>query len=575
MRAPLLVFKTTFFAFLSLIVFLCPSAFAQETKSAPVMFVLDGSNSMWGRIEGTAKIAIAKDVLTALLYEWDAEQSLGLMVYGHRKKDDCSDIETIAVPGQVSTGTLIEAVDGITPRGKTPISSSLFKAFNTLSQITPANAKHSVVLVSDGLETCEGDPCAMAFSLNIVNPGFDVHVVGFDLTDEESEALACIAERSGGKFYRAGNASELRDALSDTLVAAAAPVPAPVETPNPAPARAPTILLAKLCAECPSLPALDAQWRITDANDTVLYNGLGVMPLDGPQLNVGEYSVTVRYLSSALVRAGTLRISPDGQQGDVFNLEGGAALVRAFATPERDVPATPIQFDFFTAGSDGALIAQVAQNGQPVYLPAGTYRVRATHDVLTASTEIDIAAGQETARDMDIGNGYVRFASQLNASGTPAGGAADYEIFANLEDAQANRGRIAFVLGSQEKTLPLEPGDYVAKVSITYQRKVQTVRQFHPFRVVANETTIPEFQLGLGFLTYDVKSQGNAKIYDIAYIREEDGLKVGNYNLGWQATVALEPGTYHLAITIPGEVVRTDNFAVEEGKTTTVNATLP
>ncbi|HCQ64843.1 MAG TPA: hypothetical protein DIU07_06600, partial [Rhodobacteraceae bacterium] len=54
-----------------------------------VMVVFDGSNSMWGQIEGTAKIEIARGVMDNLLGEWTDDRSVGLMAYGHRQRGDC------------------------------------------------------------------------------------------------------------------------------------------------------------------------------------------------------------------------------------------------------------------------------------------------------------------------------------------------------------------------------------------------------------------------------------------------------------------------------------------------------
>ena len=159
---------------------------AQEPAQNRVMFVLDGSNSMWGQINGTAKISIAKDVMVDLVNDWDAKIPVGLMIYGHRRKDDCRDIELVSSPGDLDRELLIDKIKSITPRGKTPITSSLIQA---ALAVHSSKGNPSVVLVSDGLETCDADPCAAAFSFDLVNPGFDVHVIGFDVNEEESKAL--------------------------------------------------------------------------------------------------------------------------------------------------------------------------------------------------------------------------------------------------------------------------------------------------------------------------------------------------------------------------------------------------
>ena len=71
----------------------------------------------------------------------------------------------------------------------------------------------TVVLVSDGIETCEKDPCALARSLKESGVNVSMHVVGFDVTGGAAQELSCIAEASGGRYFAASNAGELLNAL--------------------------------------------------------------------------------------------------------------------------------------------------------------------------------------------------------------------------------------------------------------------------------------------------------------------------------------------------------------------------
>ena len=89
----------------------------------------------------------------------------------------------------------------------------------------------SIVLVSDGVESCGKDPCEVARQLR-ERHGIDlvVHVVGFDV-HEGQEQLQCIAEAGGGRFLLASNAAELASAFEDVkqeLAKADAAEPPPV-----------------------------------------------------------------------------------------------------------------------------------------------------------------------------------------------------------------------------------------------------------------------------------------------------------------------------------------------------------
>ena len=196
-----------------------------------VMIVFDGSNSMWGQIDGTSKIEIARDVMDNLLGDWVDDRSVGLMAYGHRRRGDCGDIEVLVAPGQAARATILERINGVTPTGKTPLSDAVEQAATALSY---TDQPATVVLISDGLESCERDPCALAEALETAGVGFTAHVVGFGLgSDEDTSSLACIAENTGGQYITATNADELGAALSAVGTAVAETVPEPEPEPEP------------------------------------------------------------------------------------------------------------------------------------------------------------------------------------------------------------------------------------------------------------------------------------------------------------------------------------------------------
>ena len=87
------------------------SAIAQDQPNT--ILVLDGSGSMWGQIDGVAKITIAQEVVSGLLEEFPTDQSLGLTVYGHRERGNCTDIDTIVAPAQGTVGEIVSAVNSI------------------------------------------------------------------------------------------------------------------------------------------------------------------------------------------------------------------------------------------------------------------------------------------------------------------------------------------------------------------------------------------------------------------------------------------------------------------------------
>lgn len=194
-----------------------------------ILFILDGSNSMWGQVEGEAKITSAQKVLGELLKDLPAETQIGLMVYGHREEGSCEDIEVLSGIGQSSTDALISKINALQPKGKTPIAGALQKSLGVLAKYEGDN--NNVVLISDGIESCNGDPCVAAKALADAGINARVHVVGFGVSAEEREQLKCIPEMGNGKYFSAANAAELKLAAAEVkeiAVAEATPAPEPV-----------------------------------------------------------------------------------------------------------------------------------------------------------------------------------------------------------------------------------------------------------------------------------------------------------------------------------------------------------
>jgi len=175
-----------------------------------VMIVLDASGSMWGRIDGKPKIEIAREVLGKVLTDLDGKANIGILTYGHRKKGDCGDIETIIPVGRVDHAKYMKVINKLSPKGKTPISDAVRKS---AEELRFTEEKATVILVSDGLETCNADPCALAKELESQGIDFTVHVVGFDLKGKDISSLQCLAEETGGKYLAADDAAELGDAF--------------------------------------------------------------------------------------------------------------------------------------------------------------------------------------------------------------------------------------------------------------------------------------------------------------------------------------------------------------------------
>ena len=192
----------------------------ESTTPGNLMFILDASGSMWGQVEGTVKIVIAKEVLTELIQGLPDDTVAGLVAYGHRRKGDCDDVEELIALGPLNKQAMITQVQKLNPKGKTPISRSVRL---TADRIKHLEDETTIILVSDGKETCDPDPCNMVKKLKASGIKFVLHVIGFDVTEEEKQELECMAREGGGRYYTAGNAGEFMSAAREVVKKATPP----------------------------------------------------------------------------------------------------------------------------------------------------------------------------------------------------------------------------------------------------------------------------------------------------------------------------------------------------------------
>lgn len=210
-----------FKAFALLFVLTSAPALAGEN----IMLVLDASGSMWGQINGKSKVEIARETVADVLGTWKADNAIGLVAYGHRRKGDCTDIETLIEPGPLDKAAFLSTVNGLNAKGMTPLSAAVKHAAGVLKS---SEQKATVILVSDGEETCNLDPCAVGTELEKSGVEFTAHVIGFDVSDPKHQAqLRCLAENTGGSYFNARNADELGAAIEGAVSASTEPPPPP------------------------------------------------------------------------------------------------------------------------------------------------------------------------------------------------------------------------------------------------------------------------------------------------------------------------------------------------------------
>jgi len=185
-----------------------------------VLIILDASYSMSDKVNGERKIDIAKRVINEVLGQLSTNVWVGLRIYGHKTDflglKACRASE-LKVPIQPNSQQIIRNIlSSIQPVGWTPITYSIQQAVNY--DFAGISGKKRIILVSDGMETCDNSPCEYVVELVKNRVDLKIDVIGFDLSDEAAlSQLRCTALATKGKFYSARNANDLTNSLINSL----------------------------------------------------------------------------------------------------------------------------------------------------------------------------------------------------------------------------------------------------------------------------------------------------------------------------------------------------------------------
>ena len=191
---------------------------ALSLNDRAVQIVVDASRSMWGQIDGVSKMAIAKETLEEVSYWLPSDIDLSLRAYGGTsavESNNCADSNLLVSFGELNRDPIRRAIASLRPTGQTPIAYALNQAGRDFDGL---NSDRAIVLVSDGIESCGGDPVVAAQGLR--EQGIIVHLIGFGMgnaADEDTASLRAVASASGGRYVTASSAEEHKAALARTV----------------------------------------------------------------------------------------------------------------------------------------------------------------------------------------------------------------------------------------------------------------------------------------------------------------------------------------------------------------------
>ncbi len=451
---------------LCLVLQLAPARAQAETPSLTI--ILDSSRSMWGQIDGINKVVSARTVIRDTAKQHEGKLDLGLVSYGHRQSAGCRDIQVILPPGAHSAATVEKRVNAIKPKGSTPIAESLKAAAAAAKYKT---RKTSLLLISDGLDNCKGDPCAVAEKLKAEADSLTIHVVAFDRKEQKKlKKLSCIAERTDGVFRSAPSETDLRNAVMQIVAQVVAPpapemAAAPAEPPQPAPPVAPApppqtapppetvappppqaakrdqgrtgpdpradtpvpVSLSARTVEGGALIESDLVWWVyrPDRDRDGKYELVETFRTAAPTaaLSPGTYRVAAAYGRAHLIK--DLTVESGRSLKEIFVLNAGGLRLGAVAADGSPIPPNSVRYDIFAdeTGTDQfgnrKLILRDAKPGTVLRLNAGVYQIVSVYGDANAVVRADVAieAGRLTEATISHTAAQVTFKLVLQPGG--------------------------------------------------------------------------------------------------------------------------------------------------------------
>jgi Ca-activated chloride channel family protein len=508
---------------------LIPSAAFAEGRT---MIVLDASGSMWGQIEGRTKVEIAREVLASVLGQVPADTELGLVAYGHRREGDCGDIEVVVEAAPGTAGAIVDFANSTRFQGKTPLTDAVRVAAEAIGS---ADAKATVILVTDGIETCNADPCALGAELEAGSVDFTAHVVGFGLSEEEGRAVACLAEATGGLYLPASDAAQLTDALTRTVVAEPEPAPAPPPEPEPVALEHNLIATASLAEGGEPFEA-DIFWEI--------------YPVTGgePAADSLDYTYNATYRLGAPEGAYLLRAKiGEVTREERISLKADALTEVHFVLNAAVVTLVGLRAE--GGEQDDSIYVEIAQGELNDYgygrvrtvMPAGELVLKGSQGGAEATKTIAAGAGDQIEETIVVGSGIAAVSAVYAPGGPPVEGAEIYfEIFSAAQKIDGSRESFAYTYGSGQLDVPA--GDYVL-----FGRIGEAEALSEPFAVAAGGRTEVQIVMNAGVAFISAPDAARLNIFGEAKDIQGNRAEFG-YSFGAEYQTTLPAGRYVVAV---------------------------
>lgn len=213
-----IIFSILFFFFLSF--GNIDSVSAQQVKGKTrILFLFDASGSMYAKMDEDIRINVAKRLLSKIIDSLRFAQNVevALRVYGHQSPtimQDCKDTRLEVPFSKNNHDQIKEKIKSIVPKGTTLIAHSLTQAAYDFPTREP-NSRHIIILITDGIEECDGDPCAVSEAMQKNGVILKPFIIGIGSTVEFKKAFDCV-----GRYYDANTEESLDHVLNVVITQA-------------------------------------------------------------------------------------------------------------------------------------------------------------------------------------------------------------------------------------------------------------------------------------------------------------------------------------------------------------------
>jgi Ca-activated chloride channel homolog len=549
-------------ASLALIAFATAAGAAEKAR---VMLVFDASGSMWREVDGRPMIDIAKEVVGKVVDTWRPVDELGLVAYGHRQKGSCDDIEVLSEPGPLDKDAFMSTVRKLNPKGKTPMTAAVKIAAEALRY---SEEKSTVILVSDGLETCGLDPCSIASELERQGVDFTMHTIGFNVDDPEAKTqLQCLAENTGGIAVSAETPEELLTALVQTVAATTEePPPEPQAEPEPETALEFNLTGHALIMEGQELyaPFTDVIWEIS----RMAADGTPAEHVDtryGADLKTkiepGEYVVEVRAGNAA--RRYPLEVAAGKPYVIQASLNAGALKLTGRYDETTEVTAAQAVWEIYSP--EGQYLHTLYGSSPSVLLNDGAYTVKLILGETSGEEKVEVKPGSRETVVIKLGAGILVAVAEFAPGGPPVTGGMNFEVRKGEAGLDGQHQWIATKYDATSQ-FNLPAGKYLLVCALDYA-KGQSLVELKPGETVQTKVVLDAGYLAFtpheGYV-YEIHGANN----DISGKRKYVSTDYGGLNKAFNA------GTYHAVVkNAQGETVHEAEYVVKAGERT--EGTLP